>query len=196
MKKQFIIIIGRSGCGKRTHATLLKDHLTKEGLGDVLHISTGQGFRDFGGHKNYVAKMSCLTNTSGMIQPEFLAVWNWSNSFINKLGENDSVILDGAPRKLFEINILHSAVALFGFQRPKVVYVDISEKSAIERLREKKRAGGVNEEDILRRMDWFNSEIMPVISYYEKDPRYDFIRVNGELGIEEVNKDIISKLTF
>ena len=194
MEKQFFTIIGRSGCGKGTQSELLKEYLTQKGFGNVLHISTGQGFREFGKGESYVAKLSLETDEKGMLQPEFLAVWNWSNLFINKLSENDSMILDGAPRKLFEINMLHSAISFLGFKKPKVIYLDVSEKWARERLAGRGRFDDVNEEDVKRRMDWFNTEVVPVVSAYQRDPRYEFIHIDGEQGMDAVHQEIISKI--
>ncbi len=193
MEKQFFIIIGRSGCGKGTQAELLKEYLSQKGLGNVLHISTGEGFREFGKKENYVATLSRYTNEQGFLQPEFLAVWNWSNLFINKLGENDSMILDGAPRKLFEVNMLNSAIKFFGFEKPKVIYLDVSENWARERLSGRGREDDV-EEEVERRMSWFETEVLPVVNSYKLDERYNFIHINGENGLDEVHQEIISKI--
>jgi len=195
MEKQFFIIIGRSGCGKGTQAELLKDYLSQKGLSNVIHLSTGEGFREFSKGENYVATLSRYTNDQGGLQPEFLAVWNWSNIFINKLNEDDSVILDGAPRKVFEKDILHSAIKFFGFERPKVIYLDVSESWAKERLNERKRHDDT-EEDIKNRMEWFNTEVLPVVSAYRDDERYDFIHVNGEKEMDEVHKEIIQSINL
>lgn len=194
MEKQFYIIIGRSGCGKGIQAEMLKGTLAFHGPDNVLHLSTGEGFREFGKGSGYVATLSRYANEQGLLQPEFLAVWNWSNLFINKLGEDDSVILDGAPRKVFEVSMLHSAIKFFGFEKPTVIYLDVSEKWARERLQGRGRADDINEEEVSRRMSWFETEVLDVIDNYKNDDRYNFIHLNGEQSIDEVHNELISKL--
>lgn len=193
MDKQFFIFIGRSGSGKGTQADLLKS-LLEEKEATVKHITTGGGFRDFIKGDNYVAGCANKVNEVGGLQPEFLAVWNWSNIFINSLKENDSVILDGAPRKVYEVQALHSAIKFLGYKNPIVVYVDVSETWAKEKLLSRGRDDDKNVEDIDKRLSWFETEVLPVIDVYMHDPRYKLIRVNGEQSIDEVNKEILTKL--
>ena len=194
MEKQFYTIIGRSGCGKGTQAELLKTKLESLGFENVKHISTGDGFRELAKSNNYVSTLSRYTDEQGLLQPEFLAVWNWSNLFINKIEENDSLILDGAPRRFFEVAVLHSAIKFMGFEKLTVIYLDVSENWAKERLQGRGRADDLDEDDVNRRMNWFETEVLPVIDSYKDDPRYNFIHINGEQTSEEVISEIVEKL--
>lgn len=194
MEKQFYTIIGRSGCGKGTQAELLKDKLESLGLKSVKHISTGDGFRELAKSSNYIATLSRYTDEQGLLQPEFLAVWNWSNIFVNKLEENDSVILDGAPRRTFEVGVLNSAVKFLGFEKQTVLYLDVSEAWARERLKERGRLDDLSEDDVARRMNWFETDVIPVVNLYKDDDRYNFIHINGEQNKEEVFVEIVEKL--
>lgn len=193
MDKQFYIIIGRSGSGKGTQADLLKAHLEGKGA-TVEHITTGGGFRNFIQEDSFVAKSAKGVNEVGGLQPEFLAVWNWSNIFINSLKENDTVILDGAPRKIYEVQALHSAITFLGYKNPIVIYVDVSETWAKEKLLGRGREDDKDVEDINRRLAWFESDVLPVVAMYIEDPRYKVLHINGEQGIDEVHKEILSKL--
>ena len=47
-------------------------------------------------------------------------------------------------------------------------------------------------EAINRRLDWFDTEVMPVIKHYEKKGL--LVKVNGLRTIEEVQTEILSKL--
>ena len=193
MDKQFFIFIGRSGSGKGTQAELFKSVLEKKGK-TVKHITTGGGFREFIKSDNYIASCANKVNQVGGLQPEFLAVWNWSNIFINSLTENDSVILDGAPRKVYEVQALHSAITFLRYKDPVVIYVDVSEGWAKEKLLLRGRDDDKNVDDIDKRLSWFETEVLPVIDVYMHDPRYKFVHVNGEQTIDGVHKEIINKL--
>lgn len=194
MEKRFIIILGRSGSGKGTQAALLKKFLEERGVHDVRHITTGGGFREFIKSDSYLAKRSREVNASGGLQPEFLAVWNWSNIFITTISGGETIILDGAPRKPFEVNVLHSAITFMEYKNPVVIYLDVSESVSREHIKHRGREDDLNEEDVSERMGWFETEVLPALDVYLHDPRYTVAHVNGNQTIEEVHQEILKKL--
>lgn len=195
MEKRFFIIIGRSGCGKGTQAKLLQDVLLKKGAEKVLHVTTGGGFRKFAENDSYSSKLSKEISLTGGLSPEFLAVWNWSNIFIENLIGGETVILDGAPRRLMEVEPLHSAIHFYGYHNhATVIYLDVSENFALARITERNREDDNTEEKSKLKMEWFEKDILPIIDNYSHDPRYTFIHIKGEQSVEDVHKDIIEKL--
>jgi adenylate kinase family enzyme len=193
--KQFFILLGRSGSGKGTQAALLVSKLEESGVEKVLHLTTGGGFREFIQSGGYVANLAKSVNDTGALQPEFLAVWSWSNMFINKLQGGETVILDGAPRKPFEASVLHSAISFFGYHKPVVIYLDVSEHGSRDHLKSRGREDDKREEDVTNRMNWFESEVLPTVDVYLHDPRYKFLHINGNQPIEAVHKEIMEKLS-
>jgi adenylate kinase family enzyme len=196
MEKSFYIIMGRSGSGKGTQADLLKKALEERGppAGGVLHVTTGGGFREFVQGNTYIAGLARKVNEEGGLQPEFLAVWNWSNIFINTLRGEETIILDGAPRKPFEVHVLHSCIQFLGYGKPTIIYLNVSEGWAKERLLARGRDDDKNVADVERRLSWFETEVLPSIDVYRHDPRYEFVHVNGEQTVEEVHAELIKKL--
>ncbi len=195
MEKRFFIIIGRSGCGKGTQADLLKKVLEEKGAEKVLHVTTGGGFRKFAENDSYSAKLSKEISLTGGLSPEFLAVWNWSNIFIENLIGGETVILDGAPRRLMEVEPLHSAIHFYGYHHhATVIYLDVSENFALARIAERNREDDNTVENAKRKMEWFEKDILPIIDNYSHDPRYTFIHIKGEQSVEGVHKDILEKL--
>lgn len=186
--------MGRSGCGKGTQADLLKKALEDRGAEKVLHVTTGGGFREFVQGDTHVAELARKVNQEGGLQPEFLAVWNWSNIFINTLKGGETIILDGAPRKPFEVHVLHSCIQFLGYGKPTVIYLNVSEGWAKERLLSRGREDDKDISDIDRRLSWFETEVLPSIEVYKNDPCYAFFHVNGEQTIEEVHAELIRKL--
>lgn len=193
-QKQFFIILGRSGSGKGTQAGLLKGYLQSHGHETVTHITTGGGFREFITEDNHIARLAKEVNENGKLQPEFLAVYIWSNIFINTLTGKETVILDGAPRKPFEVGILHSAISFLKYVKPVVIYLDTSESVARVHVATRGRDDDKDEEDVASRMDWFETDVLPALELYRADPRYTLIHVNGNQTIEEVHKELILKL--
>lgn len=192
--KKFYIIMGRSGCGKGTQADLLKKVLQERGAGKVLHVTTGGGFREFIEGSSYAAKVSKELTNSGGLNPEFLAVWNWSNIFINSLTGEETVILDGAPRRVVEVGALHSAIHFFGYDHATVIHVDVSETWAMDKLTSRGREDDKNRLEQEKKMQWFATDMLPCIDEYSRNPLYKFIRVNGEQTIDEVHEELLSKL--
>lgn len=194
MQKQFYILLGRSGSGKGTQAELLKKHLEEKGVSSVVHITTGGNFREFIAGDSYTSALARNVNQQGGLQPEFLAVWNWSSIFIKLLQGNETVILDGAPRKAFEVSMLDSAIRFYGYRKPVVIYLDVPENDSMERLKKRGREDDVNEESMRAKMTWFETDVLQALDVYNKDPRYEVLHINGGKSIEEVFGEILEKL--
>lgn len=193
-EKQFIIILGRSGAGKGTQALLLKKALEEKGYEKVEHVTTGGGFRAFNEGGTYAAKLSNELTNRGGLGPEFLAIWVWSNIFINLFKGNETVILDGAPRKIEERVALGSAISFFEYKKPVVIYLDAPELWSLDRLHERGREDDMKAESTTRKMSWFDTEVLPVIEAYSQDPTVHYLHINGKQSIDEVHKEILEKL--
>lgn len=188
--------MGRSGSGKGTQAQLLKNAMEAKGFSKTLHITTGGGFRNFIESGSYIANLSKEVNNTGGLQPEFLAVWSWANTFINTLEGGESIILDGAPRKPFEAGILHSAITFLGYHSPVVIYLDVAESGARTHIAGRGRADDKDETDVTNRMNWFETDVLPTLDVYLHDPRYKVLHINGNQTINEVHQEILEKLAL
>ncbi len=198
-QKQFYIIMGRPGSGKGTQAELLKAYLEPTHK-DVIHVTTGGSFREFITKESFFAQQAKEIQNTGGLQPEFLSVWNWTNVFIDQLKEGTTVILDGAPRKIVEQSAMHELFGFAGYGKPYVIYINVSDAWALDRQNyrqsqtEEKRLDSASQEDMKKRLELFDLDILPCIDTYSHDPRYAYIHVNGEQTIEEVHKEIIEKI--
>ena len=194
MKPQAFIFIGRSGCGKGTQVQLLMDVLAKKdpSVGS-LYVQTGQVFRDFIQGEAETQKLSKEIYDAGGLQPEFLAVNMWVKVLIEKYKGNQHIIFDGTPRKLHEAGALHSCFEFYGFDKPWVVNIEISDGESMKRLLSRKRFDD-NEEDIKKRLAWYETDVEPTLSYYDGNPKYNYIKIFGEKSVEEIHADIVKKL--
>ncbi len=191
---QAYIFIGRSGCGKGTQAELLIDALNKRmpEIGAV-YIQTGQGFRDFIQQSNFTAQRSKQFYETDILQPEFLSVHMWVRQLIESYTGKQHLILDGTPRKLHEAGVLHSCFGFYGFEKPWVINIDISEDEAVRRMLSRKRMDD-KEEDARKRLAWYETDVVPALSYYDGNPAYRFLKIFGERSIEDVHADIVKKM--
>lgn len=194
MDQKVFILIGRSGCGKGTQSKLLTEYLKKiDSNRDVLYVQTGSEFRDFIKGDSATQKISNKLYEDDKLQPEFLSVYMWINILIRKYKENEHIIFDGAPRRRHEAGVLDSIFDFYNIKNPIVINIDVSEKWATERLTARHRMDDKSE-DIVKRLAWYMTDVVPAIEYYKTNPRYKFINVNGERTIEEIHQDIIGKI--
>jgi adenylate kinase len=190
--KQTYIFIGRSGCGKGTQAELLIKSLTENGR-KIFNLETGKKFREFVKGDSYSSKLSNEIGERGGLQPEFLAVLMWASSMVDKVQGDEDFVLDGTPRKMAEAKTLDSALDFYGFEKPIVVFVNVSRKWAEERLLGRGRSDDDTEE-IKKRLDWYETEVAPVVEWYKGNGSYKFLDINGEQTIEEVHQEIMEKI--
>lgn len=192
------IFIGSSGCGKGTQVKLLRNYLEeKYPEYTQFYLQSGDHFREFVKGETYAANISRDSLNNGERQPDFLAMWIWSNQFINNLHGNEHLIIDGSPRSLDEAKNLDIALKFFKRTQPKVIYLNVSINWALDRMLGRAKDEGRlddTKEAIAKRLDWYLRDVMPVVEKYKRDRDYDFYEINGELSIEEVHKEIISKI--
>lgn len=193
MTPQTFIFIGRSGCGKGTQAELLMQKLKeKDSSNEIFYLETGQKFRDFTAGSGYTSELSRNIQSKGGLQPSFLAVWIWSSIFVEKINKEQHLFIDGTPRKFNEALILTEAMKFYN-RKPKVVYIDVSREWAENRLSSRHREDDL-ELMVKSRLDWFDTDVIPVIDYFKSNTDVDFLSINGEQSIEEVSNELISKL--
>jgi len=189
------IFLGPSGCGKGTQAKLLIDHLKKTDSDkrSFLYLEAGARFRKFIEENSHASLLSKEVYESGNIQPEFLAIWNWSSSFIDMLRGGEHLIVDGTPRRLNEAKIFVEAMNFFKRNRPIVISIDVSREFS-ERLLLSRGRLDDSKDDIRKRLDWFETEVKPALVYLKLHSPFLVIDIDGEQPIEKVHKDVIAKI--
>jgi len=195
MKPETYIFIGRSGCGKGTQAELLKKYLESKG-DQVFYLESGAKFRDFVLQSGYTAKLSGEAMKRGELQPAFLAIHIWSHLMIEQMDEKKNLMIDGTPRKLDEAKILDEAFKFYGRKGVKIIYVNVSDNWSIARLEGRGRADDKSLAEVKKRLAWFNTDVIPALDFYKNNPDYEYLDINGEQTIEQVQQEILSKLGF
>lgn len=195
MSPQTFIFIGRSGCGKGTQADLLQKYLkTQDPSREIFYLETGSRFRDFIKDENLSSKLAREISHRGDRQPDFLAVWIWSHVLIEGLTGDEHIIIDGTPRSLNEANVLDSAIRFYKKNPATVVYMNVSRPWAEERLFNRGRTDDRHAEQIKKRLDWFETDVVPAIDHLRHHPEYRFLDINGEQPVDDVHLEIMSKI--
>lgn len=193
MPPQTFVFIGRSGCGKGTQAGLLMQYMEEKYPNEpIFYLETGQQFRDFTKAEGYTNGLARAVQEVGGLQPAFLAVWMWSHILIEKLGGKENLFIDGTPRKLGEAIIFTESMKFYG-RRPFVIHLNVSRKWSEQRLTERNRNDDMSAV-IKSRLDWFDTDVMPAIQYFQNNEHVNFLDINGERSIQDIQDDILAKV--
>ncbi len=192
-KPYTFLLTGRSGCGKGTQADLLKKYLEKNDKRPVLYAYAGEKMRKLTEEeKSYTSKLINEIFQVGGKAPDFLAVWAWSNDFVEKLEKEMHLIIDGSPRAVNEAMILDETFVFYKRENIRPIILNVSREWAKEKLLKRKRFDDTDDK-INNRLDYYEKYVRFVVDYYEEQSKNKPIIINGEQTIEEVHKEIIQK---
>jgi adenylate kinase len=195
MKLQTFIFVGRSGCGKGTQVVLLQEYMKKQDQQRrIFYIETGERFRQFIKEHSLSSRLAAEIYKSGSRQPDFIAVWMWSHLLVERMTGEEHVIFDGTPRSLHEAQIIDTAITFYNRQRPHVIYLNISREASKARMIARRRMDDINEEEIERRLNWFESDVIPAVEYFRKYSKYNFVELNGDQSVEAVQRELLLKV--
>lgn len=184
------MFLGASGCGKGTQAKLLIKKL--EDLGDrkVLYVETGAKFREFMNRDNHSAKIVKNLLDQGKFMPSFLAIWVWAHVFVEEIGGEEHLVLDGPSRRPPEAPVLDGAFRFYDRPKVDIVHIKVSHEWAKNRLLARGRYDD-NKQDIEERLSAYEKFVLPTIEFYrENADYYNVHEINGEQTIDEVAHDI------
>ena len=213
-------LLGRAGCGKGTQAKLLMEKFGLFYIGSGKLLRERGEAADFTGQKTKAIMSKGELVPSSLI----FMLWANKLEEIKQQNSPDfkGIIFDGSPRKIGEAYLLEEALAWYEWDGYfKAIFVELSREEAFNRLTKRRqckqcgrvipfigeyksltqcdKCGGeliVRQDDtpeaINQRLDLFDEEVMPVIEYFEKSGL--LVRVNGEQGIEDVQREILSKI--
>ena len=197
MTPKTFLFIGRSGAGKGTQAQLLGEYLkVQHDPIPVFYLETGAHFREFIKGESYTSYCSKLMYDRAERQPDFLAVWNWADLLVKNFTSSMHLIMDGMPRSLAEAEMLRTALDFYGIKDLHVIYVNVGPEWSRSRLKERHRMDDKTDEDIERKIAWFDKDVLPAINFFKNDMFYNYIEINGEQSIEKVQEELIGKIKW
>ena len=192
------IFIGRSGCGKGTQVEKLAEYLTKQGVinsqNPWFRLETGARFREIVQADNYTSRMLKTAMERGERLPDNFAIWTWTGFLFDKFTGVEHIFCDGCPRSLIEAQTLDMLLRFYNREKIVVVYVDVSREESKRRLLERGRVDDQSD-DIDRRLDWFDRDVLPAVEYYRNNPKYRFIEVDGEQSRDKIHDDLVAMLS-
>ena len=179
-----IPILGRPGSGKGTQTTLLAEKF------NLKIISSGELLRERAKQDDFVgSKIKKVLNEGGLIPtPIIFDMWLHELERIQEKNEYQGIILEGSPRKVYEAYLLDEIYQFYNLQENfRVIHLNISKEESEKRLAKRGR-GDDGKESVAKRMDWYESEVVPVINHYQEQGV--LVEVSGEQSVEQVQEDM------
>ena len=211
----YIIILGAPGAGKGTQADILSQEM------DLPHIASGDLFRQALEKKTEVGILAKSYMDKGELVPDEITI-KMILERINQADCVSGCLFDGFPRTLHQAKVLDKVLKEQEKSIDKAVYIEVPNEELVKRLSGRwlcrtcqtpyhiinsppktpgkcDKCGGElyqrsddREETVKERLNIFFAQTVPILDYYEKQNK--LIRVNGNLGMQAVSKEIISAL--
>jgi adenylate kinase len=180
-----MVLLGRQGSGKGTQA----DRLAL--LFGVTHISTGDAFRAAVDSGTPLGKTAKAYMDSGELVPDEVVIDVIRERLVGlgALGRDAHAgfVLDGFPRNLAQAEALDTMLSSIGRELDAVLFLNLSDEVAIERLRRRAEVEGRADdtpEVIARRLAIYHDDTEPIVEHYRVAGT--LVPLQAELTIDEV----------
>jgi len=213
-----LILLGKSGAGKGTQVNLLKEKLNLDYIGSGELLRERKKKDDFTAKK--IAEV--IDNGGIVLTPVIFKLWMDRFEELKVKPDFKGFVFDGSPRKIKEAYLLEEALDWFDWTGDaKVFLIDVSDEEAIARITKRKicpKCGNIvmfskdsadiddcekcgeklvrrpedTVESTKKRLEWFQTEVGPVIDYYQENGR--LITINGEQHVDDVFNDIMKEI--
>ena len=210
-----IILFGAPGAGKGTQAVELVNKYK------LTHISTGEMFREAIKYQTAMGQLANSYISKGNLVPDEVTVGLVKERLAQEDCKN-GYILDGFPRTLPQAECLDEICKELNIKIDYVIDIEVSAQDVIERLSARRvcRSCGAsfhlifnkptvdcvcdlcggelytrkddNKESVAVRINTYQEQTTPLINYYNK--KGILLEINGQQDINDVTKEIVSKL--
>lgn len=182
MSLRKILFIGIPGSGKGTQAKLLVPY-------NLKYIGTGELIREAWERQDPLVIPYKTHIERGGLLPD-RETFELIDREVEKLGEADGYVFDGAIR-----NLAQAGIALQRNLLGEVLFLELSEERAIKRLSKRQHEGREDDspESILKRIDIYRFQTKPVIDYL-KGENIPIHTINAFSSIKDVHKEVLRVL--
>jgi adenylate kinase len=211
----YIIMLGAPGAGKGTQADILSQEM------NLPHIASGDLFRQALEERTDVGLLAKSYMDKGELVPDEVTI-KMILERINQPDCVSGCLFDGFPRTLHQAKVLDETLREQGKSIDKAIYIEVPNEELVKRLSGRwlcrtcqtpyhiissppktpgkcDKCGGElyqrsddREETVKDRLNIFFAQTVPILDYYKKQNK--LIRVNGNLGMQGVAREIISGL--
>jgi adenylate kinase len=208
----FLVFLGAPGAGKGTQAAIVSQKL------GLAHIASGDLFRKALSEGTELGKLAKSYMEKGELVPDEVTIRMISGR-LNEPDCKSGCIFDGFPRTLEQARALDRTMVERNKTIDKAVYIEVPSEDLLKRLGGRwtcrqcqavyheiasppkvagkcDKCGGElyqraddNEKTIRERLKVYFTQTAPLLDYYKANGK--LIRVDGQVGIEEVTKSVM-----
>ena len=182
MKYKSILLFGAPGAGKGTQGRILAE------VPNFFYFACGDVFRNLR-PENPLAKKFMEYSSKGELVPDELTVELWQNHLnaCTRDGdfhpEHDLLILDGIPRNVNQVDMMHEAIDVRGILHLACNDMSKMEERIQRRALKENRMDDGNVEVIRQRFETYQQETQPVLAKYDAAIVHDIDSTQSPLGV-------------
>lgn len=183
-----LLVLGPQGSGKGTQAKRISS------AHGIPHVSTGDMFRAAVATGTELGRRVEPILASGDLVPDDLTV-ALIRERLSEQDARDGFVLDGFPRNLAQAEVLDGMLAEIGRELDAVLFLDLSDELAVERIRGRALDEGRDDdtpETIGRRLAIYHEQTEPVVERYRATGK--LVPLHAARSIEEVSTEIEAAL--
>jgi len=183
-----LLVLGPQGSGKGTQAKRIS------AAHGIPHVSTGDMFREAVTAGTELGRQVEPILASGDLVPDDLTV-ALIRERLSERDARDGFVLDGFPRNLAQAEALDGMLAEIGRRLDAVLFFDLSDELAVERIRGRALDEGRDDDSpdaIARRLAIYHEQTEPVVERYRATGK--LVPLHAARSIEEVSTEIEAAL--
>ena len=183
-----LLVLGPQGSGKGTQAKRIS------AAHGIPHVSTGDMFRAAVTVGTELGRRVEPILASGDLVPDDLTV-ALIRERLSEQDARDGFVLDGFPRNLAQAEALDGMLAEIGRGLDAVLFFDLSDELAVERIRGRALDEGRDDDSpdaIARRLAIYHEQTEPVVERYRATGK--LVPLHAARSIEEVSTEIEAAL--
>ena len=183
-----LLVLGPQGSGKGTQAKRIS------AAHGIPHVSTGDMFREAVTAGTELGRQVEPILASGDLVPDDLTV-ALIRERLSERDARDGFVLDGFPRNLAQAEALDGMLAEIGRGLDAVLFFDLSDELAVERIRGRALDEGRDDDSpdaIARRLAIYHEQTEPVVERYRATGK--LVPLHAARSIEEVSTEIEAAL--
>ncbi len=184
-----IVLFGPPGAGKGTQSQRLIEKY------DLVHLSTGDVFRDNIKNQTELGKLAKSYMDAGRLVPDEVTI-DMLRSEVTKYSAPKGFIFDGFPRTNAQAKALDVFLASLNTEIKLMLALEVTEDELKMRLLNRAEVSGrpddANISVIENRIAVYNRETAPVKAYYEDKNKY--IAIDGIGSIDEITHRLFASI--
>lgn len=187
-----LLFFGSQGAGKGTQVKMLMDFLRSKSDRDIIHIDMGHELRALRDSGSFAGKLTGEVIDNGIRMPDFMPIYLQTKKLVENCTGDEHIIADGLARGADQTRGFDDAMTFFKRDNFQIIYLVLSDDSAVKRLLARGRNDDT-EEAIRRRLAWTKTDVIPQIEMLKSRGR-TIHEIDGEPDIDSIHKNILSVL--